>query len=70
MLAVVPGTQRVLVRQVRWKTLGGSYHHPGAALFMGATTIGGNRVCPHLDGQQCPTTGIVRRMALRPMSPR
>lgn len=66
MLAIVPGAHRVIVRQVRRKTLGGSYkHHPGAGAFVGASTIG-TRVPPHLDGE-CPTTGIiVRRLALRP----
>lgn len=68
MLAVVPGAQRVLVRQVRRKSLSGSYHHPGAGVFVGAS-IGGTRVPPHLDGQ-CRTTGIVRRLALRPRSSR
>ena len=66
MLAVVPGAQRVLVRQVRRKTLVGSYHPAGAAVFAGAS---GTRVPPHLD-RQCPTAGVVRRLALRPRSSR
>lgn len=69
MLAVVPGAQRVLARQARRKTLVGSYH-PGAGggALVGASMLG-TRVPPHLDGQ-CPTAGTVRRVALRPRSPR
>lgn len=66
MLAVVPGAQRVLVRQVRRKTLIGSYH-PGAGVFVGASTGARTRVPPHLDGP-CPARGVVLGLALRPRS--